>query len=61
MGSEEAQLRSVGNTLQLHESAVVEACNLKFAIEYQMKNGQFLSILNIQIIVILKWKPPPRH
>ncbi|KAL3124984.1 hypothetical protein niasHT_009283 [Heterodera trifolii] len=30
--------RSVGNTLLLHESAVVEACNLKFAIEYRMKN-----------------------
>ncbi|CAK5051810.1 unnamed protein product [Meloidogyne enterolobii] len=33
-----AQLRSVGNTFQLNESAVIEACNLKFAIEYQMKN-----------------------
>jgi hypothetical protein len=39
MGAE-GPLRSVGNTLQLHESAVVEACNLKFAIEYQMKNGE---------------------
>ncbi|KAL3114600.1 hypothetical protein niasHT_014407 [Heterodera trifolii] len=37
MGSE-VPFRSVGNTLLLHESAVVEACNLKFAIEYRMKN-----------------------
>uniref|UniRef100_A0A183CM83 Tetratricopeptide repeat protein 30 n=1 Tax=Globodera pallida TaxID=36090 RepID=A0A183CM83_GLOPA len=37
MGSE-VPFRSVGNTLMLHESAVVEACNLKFAIEYRMKN-----------------------
>ncbi|KAF7639703.1 hypothetical protein Mgra_00000624 [Meloidogyne graminicola] len=42
MAAEEANgggiLRSVGNTIQLNESAVIEACNLKFAIEYQMKN-----------------------
>uniref|UniRef100_A0A1I8BXD3 Tetratricopeptide repeat protein 30 n=1 Tax=Meloidogyne hapla TaxID=6305 RepID=A0A1I8BXD3_MELHA len=42
MAAEEANggapLRSVGNTLQLNESAVIEACSLKFAIEYQMKN-----------------------
>lgn len=37
MGSE-MPMAYVGNTLLLHESAVVEACNLKFAIEYQMKN-----------------------
>lgn len=30
--------RSVGNTHTLHESALVEAFNLKAAIDYQLKN-----------------------
>jgi hypothetical protein len=46
MASEEANggavLHSVGNTLLLNESAVIEACNLKFAIEYQMKNSIYI-------------------
>uniref|UniRef100_A0A3B3USE0 Tetratricopeptide repeat protein 30 n=1 Tax=Poecilia latipinna TaxID=48699 RepID=A0A3B3USE0_9TELE len=33
-------VHSVGNTLVLHQSALIEAFNLKAAIEYQMKNGQ---------------------
>lgn len=31
-------MRSVGNTLTLHETALTEAFNLKAAIEYQLKN-----------------------
>uniref|UniRef100_A0AC35TRF9 Tetratricopeptide repeat protein 30 n=1 Tax=Rhabditophanes sp. KR3021 TaxID=114890 RepID=A0AC35TRF9_9BILA len=31
-------VRSVGNTIILHESALIEACNLKFAIEYKLLN-----------------------
>jgi tetratricopeptide repeat protein 30 len=30
--------RSVGNTKALSESLIVEACNLKFAIEYKLKS-----------------------
>jgi tetratricopeptide repeat protein 30 len=33
-----AEVRSVGNTLTLKETALVEAFNLKAAIEYEMKN-----------------------
>lgn len=33
-------VHSVGNTLVLHQSALIEAFNLKAAIEYQMKNGE---------------------
>ncbi|XP_023204129.1 tetratricopeptide repeat protein 30A [Xiphophorus maculatus] len=33
-------VHSVGNTLVLHQSALIEAFNLKAAIEYQMKNGK---------------------
>lgn len=38
MTTEGIEVRSVGNTHTLHESALVEAFNLKAAIEYQLKN-----------------------
>ncbi|KHN73145.1 Tetratricopeptide repeat protein 30A [Toxocara canis] len=38
MVTEGMEVRSVGNTLLLHETALVEACNLKSAIEYKLKN-----------------------
>lgn len=34
------QVRSVGNTLTLHETALIEAFNLKAAIEYVLKNTE---------------------
>uniref|UniRef100_A0A8C2HHV9 Tetratricopeptide repeat protein 30 n=1 Tax=Cyprinus carpio TaxID=7962 RepID=A0A8C2HHV9_CYPCA len=36
--TEGIDVRSVGNTLVLHETALIEAFNLKAAIEYQLKN-----------------------
>ncbi|KAH7643598.1 tetratricopeptide repeat protein 30a-like protein [Dermatophagoides farinae] len=38
MNTEGLEVRSVGNTEVLHESILVEAFNLKAAIEYQLKN-----------------------
>lgn len=38
MTTEGIDVRSVGNTMTLHETALVEAFNLKAAIEYQLKN-----------------------
>uniref|UniRef100_H0XV18 Tetratricopeptide repeat protein 30 n=1 Tax=Otolemur garnettii TaxID=30611 RepID=H0XV18_OTOGA len=38
MSTEGIDVRSVGNTLVLHQTALVEAFNLKAAIEYQLKN-----------------------
>ncbi|KAK4025995.1 hypothetical protein OUZ56_015024 [Daphnia magna] len=38
MATEGLEVRSVGNTLALHKSALVEAFNLKAATEYQLKN-----------------------
>lgn len=38
MTTEGIDVRSVGNTLTLHETALIEAFNLKSAIEYQLKN-----------------------
>uniref|UniRef100_A0A183E7Y6 Tetratricopeptide repeat protein 30 n=1 Tax=Gongylonema pulchrum TaxID=637853 RepID=A0A183E7Y6_9BILA len=38
MVTEGIEVSSVGNTLLLHETALVEACNLKAAIEYNLKN-----------------------
>ena len=39
MATEGIEVRSVGNTLTLHDTALVEAFNLKAAVEYQLKNG----------------------
>ncbi|KAI5646147.1 tetratricopeptide repeat protein 30A2 [Phthorimaea operculella] len=38
MQSETSEVKSVGNTLTLHETALTEVFNLKAAIEYQLKN-----------------------
>lgn len=38
MTTEGIDVRSVGNSLTLHETALIEAFNLKAAIEYQLKN-----------------------
>lgn len=38
--TEGMEVRSVGNTLTLHETALIEAFNLKAAIEYLMKNNE---------------------
>jgi hypothetical protein len=38
MTTEGIDVRSVGNSMTLHETALVEAFNLKAAIEYQLKN-----------------------
>lgn len=40
MQTEGIEVRSVGNTLTLHETALTEAFNLKAAIEYQLKNSK---------------------
>lgn len=37
MTTEGIEVKSVGNTLVLNESALIEAFNLKAAIEYQLK------------------------
>ena len=41
MTTEGIDVRSVGNTLILHETALIEAFNLKAAIEYQLKNCKY--------------------
>ena len=38
MVTEGMDVRSVGNSLLLHETALIEACNLKFAIDYKNKD-----------------------
>ncbi|XP_067137146.1 intraflagellar transport protein 70A [Centruroides vittatus] len=38
MTTEGIEVRSVGNTVTLHDTALIEAFNLKAAIEYQLKN-----------------------
>lgn len=49
MVTEGIEVRSVGNTLLLHETALIEACNLKFAIEYKLKNCIYLLNLKKKI------------
>lgn len=50
MTTEGIEVRSVGNTLTLHETALTEAFNLKAAIEYQLKNCKklILSYVNLK-------------
>lgn len=45
MTTEGIDVRSVGNTLTLHETALIEAFNLKAAIEYQLKNCKFCVLM----------------
>lgn len=41
MQTEGIEVRSVGNTLTLHETSLTEAFNLKAAIEFQLKNRKY--------------------
>lgn len=41
MNTEGIEVRSVGNTITLSETALIEAFNLKAAIEYQLKNCKY--------------------
>lgn len=43
--TEGIEVRSVGNTLILHETALIEAFNLKAAIEYTLKNSKWLTLV----------------
>lgn len=45
MTTEGVEVSSVGNTLTLHETALVEAFNLKAALEYINKNCKCLNLL----------------
>ena len=41
MATEGIEVRSVGNSQVLHETFLIEAFNLKAAIEYRLKNGSY--------------------
>ena len=43
MTTEGIDVRSVGNSMTLHETALVEAFNLKAAMEYQLKNCEYFT------------------
>ena len=46
MQTDGIEVASVGNTLVLHESCLVEAFNLKAAIQFNMKKSkQFLTLI----------------
>lgn len=47
MNTEGIEVRSVGNTITLHETALIEAFNLKAAIEYQLKNCKCSIIFSV--------------
>ena len=56
MTTEGIDVRSVGNTLTLHETALIEAFNLKAAIEYQLKNCKYnFSVNTLQNISHCKY------
>jgi len=49
MTTEGIEMRSVGNTLTLHETALIEAFNLRAAIEYHLKNCKYQT--NFQVFL----------
>lgn len=51
MTTEGIDIHSVGNTLVLHQTALVEAFNLKAAIEYQRKNCKRAELLPRHVIL----------
>lgn len=51
MATEGIEVRSVGNTLTLHDTALIEAFNLKAAIEYQLKNCKCANFVPYKIII----------
>jgi hypothetical protein len=53
MNTEGIEVRSVGNTLTLHETALIESFNLQAAIEYQHKHSK-LVLLKFPIMLFLK-------
>lgn len=53
MQTEGIEVRSVGNTLTLHETALTEAFNLKAAVEYQLKNSKLNEVVKSPLILIL--------
>lgn len=44
MTTEGIDIHSVGNTLVLHQTALIEAFNLKAAVEYQLKNCEDITL-----------------
>lgn len=52
MQTEGIDVRSVGNTLTLHETALTEAFNLKAAVEYQLKNCNYHRYIQILLILV---------
>lgn len=54
MATEGIEVRSVGNTLTLHSTALIEAFNLKAAIEYQLKNCKHFFYLIYVINIFFK-------
>lgn len=54
MTTEGIEVRSVGNTLTLHESALVEAFNLKAAIQFEKNDSKYIYIFinNIQCMIL---------
>lgn len=53
MVTEGMEVSSVGNTLLLHETALVEACNLKAAIEYNLKNCKTFNCKRLFVKLII--------
>jgi tetratricopeptide repeat protein 30 len=58
MTTEGIEVRSVGNTKALHETALIEAFNLKAAIEYDLRNGGRPPFLSVPYFVA-KASPSP--
>lgn len=59
MATEGIEVRSVGNTLTLHSTALIEAFNLKAAIEYHLGNcKKYTKVQTLSLKENLKKKKP---
>ena len=61
MQTDGIEVASVGNTITLHESCLVEAFNLKAAIQFNLKNSKrYYNHSNVEVILffnLIKFKP----
>lgn len=53
MTTEGIEVRSIGNTLTLHESALVEAFNLKAAIQFEKNDSKSINTHMSVVIAII--------
>ncbi len=55
MQTDGIEVASVGNTVVLHESCLIEAFNLKSAIQYNLKNCRFKGLELVRLFCLFRF------